>query len=72
MPTVVIDATGNLDAINNAFQYLAHLEPPFLAVDLAAILDGLSGLKNERSVRTQKGRGNRAERGPVNGAAALS
>ena len=24
MPTVVIDATGNLDAINNAFQYLAH------------------------------------------------
>ena len=24
MPTVVIDATGNLDAINNAFAYLAH------------------------------------------------
>jgi 2-desacetyl-2-hydroxyethyl bacteriochlorophyllide A dehydrogenase len=24
MPTVVIDATGNLDAINSAFQYLAH------------------------------------------------
>jgi len=24
MPTVVIDATGNLDAINNAFVYLAH------------------------------------------------
>lgn len=24
MPTVVIDATGNLNAINNAFQYLAH------------------------------------------------
>jgi 2-desacetyl-2-hydroxyethyl bacteriochlorophyllide A dehydrogenase len=24
MPTVVIDATGNLSAINNAFQYLAH------------------------------------------------
>jgi 2-desacetyl-2-hydroxyethyl bacteriochlorophyllide A dehydrogenase len=24
MPTVVIDATGNLEAINNAFQYLAH------------------------------------------------
>jgi 2-desacetyl-2-hydroxyethyl bacteriochlorophyllide A dehydrogenase len=24
MPTVVIDATGNLYAINNAFQYLAH------------------------------------------------
>jgi len=24
MPTVVIDATGNLDAINNAFQCLAH------------------------------------------------
>lgn len=24
MPTVVIDATGNLTAINNAFQYLAH------------------------------------------------
>jgi 2-desacetyl-2-hydroxyethyl bacteriochlorophyllide A dehydrogenase len=24
MPTVVIDATGNLKAINNAFQYLAH------------------------------------------------
>jgi 2-desacetyl-2-hydroxyethyl bacteriochlorophyllide A dehydrogenase len=24
MPTVVIDATGNLDAINIAFQYLAH------------------------------------------------
>lgn len=24
MPTVVIDATGNLHAINNAFQYLAH------------------------------------------------
>ena len=24
MPTVVIDATGNLRAINNAFQYLAH------------------------------------------------
>ena len=24
MPTVVIDATGNLAAINNAFQYLAH------------------------------------------------
>lgn len=24
MPTVVIDATGNLNAINNGFQYLAH------------------------------------------------
>jgi threonine dehydrogenase-like Zn-dependent dehydrogenase len=24
MPTVVIDATGSLNAINNAFQYLAH------------------------------------------------
>ena len=24
MPTVIIDATGNLKAINNAFQYLAH------------------------------------------------
>jgi 2-desacetyl-2-hydroxyethyl bacteriochlorophyllide A dehydrogenase len=24
MPTVILDATGNLDAINNAFQYLAH------------------------------------------------
>jgi threonine dehydrogenase-like Zn-dependent dehydrogenase len=24
MPTVIIDATGNLPAINNAFQYLAH------------------------------------------------
>jgi threonine dehydrogenase-like Zn-dependent dehydrogenase len=24
MPTVVIDATGSLKAINNAFQYLAH------------------------------------------------
>ena len=24
MPTIVIDATGNLKAINNAFQYLAH------------------------------------------------
>lgn len=24
MPTVIIDATGNLAAINNAFQYLAH------------------------------------------------
>jgi 2-desacetyl-2-hydroxyethyl bacteriochlorophyllide A dehydrogenase len=24
MPTVVVDATGNLKAINNAFQYLAH------------------------------------------------
>ncbi len=24
MPTVVIDATGNLKAINNAFQYMAH------------------------------------------------
>jgi len=24
MPTVVIDATGNLSAINNAFQYMAH------------------------------------------------
>ncbi len=24
MPTVVIDATGNLTAINNAFQYMAH------------------------------------------------
>lgn len=24
MPTVVIDASGNLEAINNAFQYLAH------------------------------------------------
>jgi len=24
MPTVVIDATGNLPAINNGFQYLAH------------------------------------------------
>jgi len=24
MPTVVIDATGNLEAINQAFQYLAH------------------------------------------------
>jgi len=24
MPTVVIDATGNQKAINNAFQYLAH------------------------------------------------
>jgi 2-desacetyl-2-hydroxyethyl bacteriochlorophyllide A dehydrogenase len=24
MPTVVIDATGNLNAINNAFQYIAH------------------------------------------------
>lgn len=24
MPTVVIDATGNLQAINNAFQYMAH------------------------------------------------
>lgn len=24
MPTVVVDATGNLRAINNAFQYLAH------------------------------------------------
>jgi len=24
MPTVVIDATGNLNAINNAFKYLAH------------------------------------------------
>jgi 2-desacetyl-2-hydroxyethyl bacteriochlorophyllide A dehydrogenase len=24
MPTVVIDATGNLGAINNAFQYMAH------------------------------------------------
>ena len=24
LPSVVIDATGNLDAINNAFQYLAH------------------------------------------------
>ena len=24
MPTVVIDATGNLKAINDAFQYMAH------------------------------------------------
>jgi threonine dehydrogenase-like Zn-dependent dehydrogenase len=24
MPTVVMDATGNLNAINNAFAYLAH------------------------------------------------
>ncbi len=24
MPTVIVDATGNLKAINNAFQYLAH------------------------------------------------
>ena len=24
MPAVVIDATGNLKAINNAFQYMAH------------------------------------------------
>jgi threonine dehydrogenase-like Zn-dependent dehydrogenase len=24
MPTVIIDATGNLQAINNAFQYMAH------------------------------------------------
>src|SRR5581483_629058 len=24
MPSVVIDATGNLKAINNAFQYMAH------------------------------------------------
>ena len=24
MPTVVIDCTGNLKAINNAFQYMAH------------------------------------------------
>ena len=24
MPTVVIDATGNLKAINNAFQFMAH------------------------------------------------
>jgi len=24
MPNVVIDATGNLEAINNAFQYLSH------------------------------------------------
>ena len=24
MPTVIIDATGNLKAINNAFQYMAH------------------------------------------------
>jgi threonine dehydrogenase-like Zn-dependent dehydrogenase len=24
MPTVVIDATGNLKAINNAFQYMSH------------------------------------------------
>jgi 2-desacetyl-2-hydroxyethyl bacteriochlorophyllide A dehydrogenase len=24
MPTIVIDATGNLNAINNAFQYMAH------------------------------------------------
>ncbi len=24
MPTVVIDATGNLKAINNAFHYMAH------------------------------------------------
>lgn len=24
MPTVVVDATGNLNAINNAFQYMAH------------------------------------------------
>lgn len=24
MPTVIIDATGNLNAINNAFQYMAH------------------------------------------------
>lgn len=24
MPTVVIDATGNLKAINNGFQYMAH------------------------------------------------
>ena len=24
MPTVVIDATGNLKAINNSFQYMAH------------------------------------------------
>ncbi|HMF72515.1 MAG TPA: zinc-binding dehydrogenase, partial [Flavitalea sp.] len=24
MPSVVIDATGNLNAINNAFQYMAH------------------------------------------------
>jgi threonine dehydrogenase-like Zn-dependent dehydrogenase len=24
MPTIVIDATGNLNAINNSFQYLAH------------------------------------------------
>jgi threonine dehydrogenase-like Zn-dependent dehydrogenase len=24
MPTVVVDATGNLKAINNAFQYMAH------------------------------------------------
>jgi threonine dehydrogenase-like Zn-dependent dehydrogenase len=24
MPTVVIDATGSLKAINNAFQYMAH------------------------------------------------
>ena len=24
MPTVVIDATGNLKAINSAFQYMAH------------------------------------------------
>src|SRR6266542_4910988 len=24
MPTVVVDATGSLKAINNAFQYMAH------------------------------------------------
>jgi threonine dehydrogenase-like Zn-dependent dehydrogenase len=24
MPTVIVDATGSLKAINNAFQYLAH------------------------------------------------
>ena len=24
MPTVIIDATGNLKAINNAFQYMSH------------------------------------------------
>ena len=24
MPTIVIDATGNLNAVNNAFQYMAH------------------------------------------------
>ena len=71
------DGVAGVDAALAAEVFLAGAEAlafaaGCLAVDLAAMVDGLSGWKNERAAQAQKGRGNRAERGPVNGAAALS